>query len=59
MVLRGYHKSILNTLGYDIVETKGEKVTGIKIMPKNIFTMGQEMMNSVFNIWWWRCSRFK
>lgn len=30
-----YHKSILNTLGYDIVETKGEKVTGIKHIDDN------------------------
>ena len=31
-----------------LLETK-EKVTGIKIMPKNIFILGQDTMNSVIN----------
>ena len=32
-----------------IVLTTKEKVTGVKIMPKNIFIMGPDMMNSVIS----------
>ena len=39
-------KEIVNNC---IVLTTNEKVTGIKIMPKNIFIMGAEMMNSVIS----------
>ncbi len=39
-----YHKSILNTLGYDIEETKEEKITGIKRISD------KQLLNMKFNV---------